>query len=177
MGPLLWKMMLVWFDLLKSFTKTYKYNTLTKWFLLWDTNKTQTSVMIRITYIIRRSWLHRSTAKLYQLKIVLELLAWTCLHVIITEEKTRQSSLNLSIDYNCYQIVNFSGMSWFLKIEANIYTKNNCSVFTSQWMWNRFIIVLDRVILSKFKVTHDSYCYFVVWWIAKAFIYCFLEWQ
>lgn len=65
----------------------------------------------------------------------------------------------------------------FLKIEANIYTKNNCSVFTSQWMWIWFIIVLNRVILSKFKVTHDSYCYFVVWWIAKAFIYCFLEWQ
>lgn len=86
MGPLLWKMMLVWFDLLKSFTKTYKYNTLTKWVLLWDTTKTQTSVMIRITYIIRRSWPHRSTAKLYQLKIVLELLAWTCLLVIITEE-------------------------------------------------------------------------------------------
>lgn len=95
MGPLLWKMMLVWFDLLKSFTKTYKYNTLTKWVLLWDTTKTPTSVMIRITYIIRRSWPHRSTAKLYQLKIVLELLAWACLLVIITEENQQTEFVEL----------------------------------------------------------------------------------
>lgn len=175
MGPLLWKMMLVWFDLLKSFTKTYKYNTLTKWVLLWDTNKTQTSVMIRITYIIRRSWPHRSTAKLYQLKIVLEHLAWACLLVIITEEN--QTEFVEPFNESTIIVIKLWIFRAFLKIEANIHTKNNCSVFTSQWMWIWFIIVLNRVILSKFKVTHDSCCYFVVWWIAKAFIYCFLEWQ